>query len=170
MQIVIGYKGLVGGALYNHLSKSNTDVLGLGRSDYQLNDLISSYSEGRSMYDSLNEFALKYNVENIFYCVGGIVPREMKFFLSDVQYEIERITKIAILCKQLNIRLVYFSTAGAMYSVLGSYQEDSEIANHYKALKLLSESILVSYDVNHLIIPMLQCFHRGQRFSVETFD
>ena len=160
MQIVIGYKGLVGDAIFGHLNKLNEGILGLGRIDYKLNDLTSDYAEGSSMLDLLDEFVSNNDVQNIFYCAGSIVPREERFIVNEIQDEIVRISKIAQMCKRENIRLIYFSTAGAMYSVLGPYQEDSEIANHYKALKLLSESILVSYGIDHLIIRLSNVYGR----------
>lgn len=154
--LILGYKGLIGSTIFNIMNQS----IGVSRCDYKFSGEPPINYNGNFL--CLIESLVKQNdLMYIHYCLGSLVPRNSNYSFEEITFEPSLLFKLSELCSANGIKLIFYSSGGALYSISDRYQEQTEPLSYYRSSKLLSESIVQHKFTDSLTLRISNVYGRA---------
>lgn len=153
--VILGYQGLIGSAIFDTMKNS------VGVSRYHYNIEGKSFEYDGDIIRLIEKFLVLKEVRFVHYCIGNLTPRNRGYIFEDLIFEPKLLFGLSEICKSKDIKFIFYSSSGALYSLPAYYQEDTEPLSYYRSTKLLSECIVNSKVENCLIVRVTNVFGRA---------
>lgn len=115
---ILGSSGMLGGTLSKYFLSTNNKVLNINRSNINLSNININ-----DLYDKINNYSIKDNINVIINAVGIIKQRSDTSSHEIIEINAVLPHKLSKICEDLNIKLIHITTDCVYNGITGKYTE-----------------------------------------------